>query len=63
MFIKIRVASYRPTDEEDTDNADGDGANAWLLDDSDNASASAVIDSFMVRPASIRTVLALFVAT
>ena len=58
MFIKIRVVSDDDDDllpETNDDFATG-GVNAWLLDGSDSATASAVIDSFMVVNRDLLTV-------
>ena len=48
MFIEMRVSYLLlEVDDDDSDDDTGGGVKAWLLE-SDSASASAVIESFMV---------------
>mmetsp|Transcript_4268 Transcript_4268/g.5504 ORF Transcript_4268/g.5504 Transcript_4268/m.5504 type:complete len:90 (-) Transcript_4268:47-316(-) len=47
MFIEIRVSCLLLEVNDDSDDSVGGGVKAWLLE-SDSASASAVIESFMV---------------
>ena len=47
MFIEIRVSCLLLEVDDDSDDSGVGGVKAWLLE-SDSASASAVIESFMV---------------